>query len=67
MGADWHVANPVRRIPKAAQVRADTLMQAYIHGRLQVGLDWPEAEAYRAVYGLALRRAMWELGLVESP
>ena len=37
--------------------RANGLMRAYINGRLQVGLDWPEGAEFTRVYTLALQAA----------
>ena len=37
--------------------RANGLMRAYLNGRLQAGLDWPEWDEYWDVYRQALRAA----------
>ena len=45
--------------PKSPEVaaRANGLMRAYLNGRLQAGLDWPEWDEYWDVYRQALRAA----------
>lgn len=43
--------------PPEVAARANALMRAYLNGRLQVGLDWPEWDEYWEVYRLALRQA----------
>ena len=46
--------------------RANVLMRAYINGRLQAGLDWPEQAEFTRVYTLALQAAAREQSTLDK-